>query len=249
MKKRLSIDEFQIITGQARIIKGNDNKTKMIKFKKAIVSAGPTREWIDPVRYISNASSGKMGFAIAQEIKNWIPNLIYIYGNVSDKYANIKDAKNIYTETTVAMRDALIQELEDDTLLIMSAAPADFRPITSSENKIKKEKNSGLIIEFEKNPDILMALNTYIKEKEFANSVLVGFAAETEKLEENALGKLERKGLKFIIGNYVAKSTIGFGELNSSIRIFSKSGLVKELINQPKENLANEISEFLKVNA
>ncbi|MBK7057816.1 MAG: hypothetical protein IPH52_22735 [Leptospiraceae bacterium] len=77
----------------------------------------------------------------------------------------------------------------------------------------------------------------------------MGFAAETEKLEEHALGKLERKGLKYIIGNYVGKSNTGFGEVNSSIRIFSKTGLIKEINDQPKNILAKEISDFMKSNA
>ena len=92
-----------------------------------------------------------------------------------------------------------------------------------------------------------MALNSYLKEKNFTSSVLIGFAAETEKLEEHALGKLERKGLKYIIGNYVGK-TNGFGEVESSVRIFSKSGLTKEIANEPKEILAKGIVEFLKQN-
>lgn len=219
------------------------------RFKKAIVSSGPTREWIDPVRYISNASSGKMGFNIAREILKWIPNLSYVHGNVSDKYARLEGAKNVYAETTLALRDALLNELENDTLVIMAAAPADFRPIMTAENKIKKEATLGLMIELEKNPDILMALNAYLKDKNYNSSVLIGFAAETENLEENALGKLERKGLKFIIGNYVGKSTTGFGEVDSTIRIFSKLGMVKEIANQPKEILAKGISDFLKENA
>jgi phosphopantothenoylcysteine decarboxylase/phosphopantothenate--cysteine ligase len=218
-------------------------------FKKAIISSGPTREWIDPVRFISNASSGKMGFQIAEEILKWIPTVVYVHGNVSDKYTNVSGAKNIYTETTLAMRDALLSELENDTLVIMAAAPADFRPIMTAENKIKKESTVALMIELEKNPDILMALNALLKDKKYTNSVLVGFAAETEKLEEHALGKLERKGLKYIIGNYVGKSNTGFGEVNSSIRIFSKTGLIKEINNQPKNILAKEISDFMKSNA
>ncbi len=219
------------------------------RFKKAIISSGPTREWIDPVRYISNASSGKMGFHIAKEILSWIPNVVYVHGNVSDKYANVEGAKNVYAETTIALRDAIVAELENDTLVIMAAAPADFRPIMIAENKIKKETTVGLMIELEKNPDILMALNASLKDKKYDSSVLIGFAAETEKLEEHALGKLERKGLKFIIGNYVGKSNTGFGEVDSSIRIFSKDGMIKEINNQPKEILAKGISDFLKEHA
>ena len=124
----------------------------MNQFKKAIISSGPTREWIDPVRYISNASSGKMGFSITKEILAWIPNVVYVHGNVSEKYASIDGVKSVYAETTIAMRDALLQELEDNTLVIMAAAPADFKPKAPAENKIKKESGSNdLIIELEKN--------------------------------------------------------------------------------------------------
>ncbi|MBK8396904.1 MAG: phosphopantothenoylcysteine decarboxylase [Leptospiraceae bacterium] len=213
-------------------------------FKKAIVSSGPTREWIDPVRYISNASSGKMGFHIAKEIYSWIPNLVYVHGNVSDKYKSVEGAKNIYAETTIAMKDVLLNEIGEDTIVIMAAAPADFKPKQPAENKIKKETSNDLVIELEKNPDLLMALSSHLKENNITSSVLIGFAAETEKLEEYALGKLERKGLKYIVGNYVGKSN-GFGEVESSIRIFSKSGLVHEMSNQPKEILAKGIVEFL----
>ncbi|HMV41731.1 MAG TPA: phosphopantothenoylcysteine decarboxylase [Leptospiraceae bacterium] len=220
----------------------------MTLFKKAIVTAGPTREWIDPVRYISNASSGKMGYNIAQEILSWIPNTVYVHGNVSEKYAKVTGAKNLYAETTIQMRDTLLQELTEDTLVIMAAAPADFRPKSIAENKIKKESEGNLKIELEKNPDILVSLNSLIQNKNIKGSVLVGFAAETEKLEEHALGKLERKGLKYIIGNYVGTNS-GFGEVESSVRIFGKSGLLKEIQTQSKELIAKEISLFLRDNA
>ena len=169
---------------------------------------------------------------------------VYVHGNVSDKYKSVEGAKNIYAETTIAMKDVLLNEIGEDTIVIMAAAPADFKPKQPAENKIKKETSNDLVIELEKNPDLLMALSSHLKENNITSSVLIGFAAETEKLEEYALGKLERKGLKYIVGNYVGKSN-GFGEVESSIRIFSKSGLVHEMSNQPKEILAKGIVEFL----
>lgn len=220
----------------------------MSHFKKAIISSGPTREWIDPVRFISNASSGKMGYNIACEILEWIPNLVYVHGNVSEKYSNVAKARNLHAETTMNMRDRILDELEDNTLVVMAAAPADFKPKQAAENKIKKEAEGNLVIELEKNPDILISLRTQIQNKNFNNCILVGFAAETEKLEEHALGKLERKGLKYIIGNYVGTNT-GFGEVNSTIRIFSTTGIVKEIKDKPKEMIAKEISNFLRDNA
>lgn len=213
-------------------------------FKKAIVSSGPTREWIDPVRYISNASSGKMGFHIAEELVSLIPEVVYVRGNVYESYRTITGARDIHVESTIQMRDTILSEITDNTLLIMAAAPADFRPKTSAENKIKKEGKTGMTIELESNPDILVSVKDLIASKQYKDCVLIGFAAETEKLEEHALGKLERKGLTYIIGNYVSAKS-GFGEVNSSIKIFSKTGLSKEIQDQSKEVLAKEIVLFI----
>ncbi len=215
-----------------------------MKFQKAIVTSGPTREWIDPVRYISNASSGKMGFHIAENLLKHIPSLVYIHGGVKERYEKVNGAKCISIETTIQLRDTMISELEENTLVIMAAAPADFRPLQTAEQKIKKKSSEGFSLELTQNPDVLASIHQLILEKKYANTKLVGFAAETENLKENAISKLQRKGLSFIIGNYVGLEK-GFGEGNSGIHIYSEKGMVKELLDTPKEILASEIVDFL----
>ncbi|MCB1176145.1 MAG: phosphopantothenoylcysteine decarboxylase [Leptospiraceae bacterium] len=216
-----------------------------MKFQKAIVTSGPTREWLDPVRYISNASSGKMGFNIANELIKLIPNLVYIRGGVLERYSEVKGARNKEVDTTIDLRNSILEELDEDTIVVMAAAPADFRPIMTAKNKIKKSKSEGLLIEFEQNPDVLASLNNIIKENNWNNTILVGFAAETEKLEENALGKLQRKGLTYIVGNYVGNGS-GFGEVNTGIRIYSSKGMELEIQNESKESISGKIVNFLK---
>jgi phosphopantothenoylcysteine decarboxylase/phosphopantothenate--cysteine ligase len=215
-----------------------------MKFHKVIVTSGPTREWIDPVRYISNASSGKMGFHIAQHVLKQIPNLVYIHGGVKERYEKVDGAKCVAIETTIQLRDAMISELEENTLVIMAAAPADFRPLQTAEQKIKKKSSDGFSLELTQNPDVLASIHQLVLERKYKNTKLVGFAAETENLEENAISKLQRKGLSFIIGNYVGLEK-GFGEGNSGIHIYSEKGMVKELLNTPKDVLASEIVDFL----
>ncbi len=217
-----------------------------MNFKKVIVTSGPTREWIDPVRFISNASSGKMGFHIAKELLNWNENLVYIHGNVSDKYAKLESAKNISVESTAEMLESIESELVDSTLLVMAAAPADFRPKHLAEQKIKKDSTETFSIELEKNPDILSLINERIHSKKYSEVALVGFAAETENLDKNAIQKLERKGLDFIIGNYVNKNKKGFGDIETTVKIFSKDGMQMLIENETKEVIAKKISDFLK---
>ncbi|TGM55139.1 phosphopantothenoylcysteine decarboxylase [Leptospira biflexa] len=220
-----------------------------LKFKRVIVTSGPTREWIDPVRYISNASSGKMGYEIAKSFLQYPVDVIYIHGNTLERYANLPGAKqNVEVETTMQLRDAVLAQMENDTLLVMAAAPADFRPIMTAEHKIKKERSSegskGLLLELEENPDVLKQVFEYVSENQIQNSIRVGFAAETNDLEKHAKDKLVRKGLQFIVGNYVGHGK-GFGEVDSTLRIYDQVGLVKEIGPMPKENLAESLVQFL----
>lgn len=216
-----------------------------MKFEKIIITSGATKEWIDPVRFISNASTGKMGFHIAEEFLNFSENIVYIHGSTLEKYRSPKQAKIISVETTEEMLNAILKEIGDNSLLIMAAAPADFKPKNLSEQKIKKETTEDLIIELEKNPDILLNIKNFVEEKKIKNVIRIGFAAETENLDINAKSKLEKKGLKFIIGNYVNRSSQGFGELETSVKIFSSVKLEKEIKNSSKENIAKEIYIFL----
>jgi phosphopantothenate---cysteine ligase (CTP) len=214
-----------------------------LKFKKAIVTSGGTREWIDPVRYISNASSGKMGFHLAENISNWIEDTVYIYGNVLEKYANFQGRRKS-VETTIDMLNAILEEISQDTLIVMAAAPADFKPQEYSETKIKKT-NQEYLIKLSNNPDILHTISQFIEEKKISGVHRVGFAAETNDLESNAMKKISNKKLDYIIGNTVGRN-IGFGEKESSVKIFSSNGLEAQFESLSKEVLANEIVLYLK---
>ncbi len=213
-------------------------------FNKVIVTSGPTREWIDPVRYISNASSGKMGFHIANELQKWIPNTVYIYGHVLEKYKEFVGIRK-HVETTTDMLTAVLEELEDKTLLIMAAAPADFRPQDYVENKIKKTSDENYFLNLVQNPDILATVSQEVINKNYKSVHRIGFAAETNNLDENAIEKIKKKSLDYIIANYVGKDT-GFGEKESSIKILSSQGVEAQFENLPKEKIAIQIVKFLR---
>lgn len=219
-----------------------------MNIKKTIISAGATREWIDPVRFITNASSGKMGFYIAKELSKWIGNTVYVHGIVSEKYTRIENAKNIFTETTIEMKNIILSELEDSTLVVMAAAPVDFKPQETQGQKIKKDSKSNITLSFVPNPDILQSISKKIMDDGIRNTVVVGFAAETNDLQQNAMKKLEKKKLKYIFGNFVNKTSAGFGDVESNIKVFSINGLECEFGPAPKEKLALDISNFLKSN-
>jgi len=213
---------------------------------KVIVTSGPTREWIDPVRYISNASSGKMGFHLANSAKILTPNIVYIAGGVESNYSKVQDAKCISVETTEDMLQAVLSELEDNTLLIMAAAPADYKPLHPKDQKMKKQiGEQGLILEFTENPDILKNVSLMKTKLGFGNFWTLGFSAETESLERNAKIKLEAKGLDWIAGNRVGKD-LGFGEVRSEISLFYKTGESKQIGPGTKEYLAEQLVSNLQ---
>ncbi len=217
----------------------------MRQFKKIIVTAGGTREWIDPIRFIANASTGKMGYSIASELVKQNYPVVYIYGNVSEKYAHVEGAKNLSVETTLDLLNTILSELEERTLLIMAAAPADFKPKNPSTFKIKKQEKSLLALELEPNPDILQTLSQHIKTNQIQGCELIGFAAETNDLEKNAREKLIKKNLKYIIANPIQKNS-GFGEEKTNIQIFSEVGRELEINYESKDIVAQKIIEFLK---
>ncbi|UOG56980.1 phosphopantothenoylcysteine decarboxylase [Leptospira noguchii] len=219
-----------------------------MRFSKAIITSGPTIEWIDPVRYISNASSGKMGFHIAEAVSKWISEVVYIHGQVLENYKNPKGSKSISVETTSDLCNAVLAEIQMDTILIMAAAPVDFRPIKSNESKIKKEEgNETFLLELVKNPDILKTVSSKIVNEKISGCCLVGFAAETDFLEEYAQNKLKSKNLDYIVGNYVGKNEKGFGEVDTTVVIYSTFGKVAQIGPFSKEVVSDKIVEFLKI--
>lgn len=217
-------------------------------FSKAIITSGPTIEWIDPVRYISNASSGKMGFHIAESVSKWVSEVVYIHGQVLENYKNPKGSKSVSVETTSDLCNSVLAEIQTDTILIMAAAPVDFRPAKSEKSKIKKEEgNETFVLELVKNPDILKTVSSKIAKEGISGCCLVGFAAETDFLEEYAQNKLKNKNLDYIIGNYVGKNEKGFGEVDTTVFIYSAFGKVAQIGPFSKEVISDKIVEFLKM--
>ena len=188
---------------------------------RVLVSAGPTREPIDPVRFISNRSTGRMGYAIAQcaADRGAIVNLVS--GPVELKGPAGVSVEKVVTATE--MNKAVQQSLPDADWLIMSAAVADFSPSSTQENKIKKSGKEGMIIELVRNPDILKEAAGFK-----AGRLFVGFAAETRDVLESASEKLSGKGLDMIVANDVSRDDTGFGsEDNQGMIIDSRGGRVQ----------------------
>ena len=195
-----------------------------LKDRKTIVTGGPTREWIDPVRYISNASSGKMGIAVADAASLRSKETVFIHGPVESNLIKNKNYKLLQVETTVDLLNAILNELTPSTVIIMAAAPADYKPAEKHATKIKKEEGTDeLVLTLKKNPDIL---KTIAKKKLADNSLkkvfVAGFAAETDNIETNAVKKLEAKNLDMICLNDVSRKDAGFSTDNNQITIFYK---------------------------
>lgn len=197
-----------------------------------LITAGPTREAIDPVRYISNHSSGKMGYAVAAAARAAGASVILVSGP-SDLPVP-PGVERVQVESAAEMRDAVLSRVDGCDIFIAAAAVADYRPANKSEQKIKK-KASALEIALVRNPDILaeVAAGGHAP-------FTVGFAAETEKLEAHARDKLERKSLDMIAANTVAGANAGFGVDTNRLRVFWKDGEV-DLGESLKTELAQQL--------
>ena len=178
-------------------------RSDLLKGKHVLITAGPTQEALDPVRYLTNHSSGKMGYALAQAALDMGASVTLISGPVQLNAP--KGAKLIPVKTAVEMFDAVVSCYEQADFIIKAAAVGDYRPLHVSEQKIKKSGDS-LHIKFVKNPDIL----AYIGKHKRNDQILCGFAMETQNLLENARGKLENKNCDMIVANNLHTEGAGF---------------------------------------
>jgi len=209
--------------------------------RKIVVTAGGTQEAIDPVRVIANHSSGKMGFAIAEAARDRGARVTLIGGMTSLRAP--RGMENLSAPSAREMRDAVLRAIADADALIMAAAVADFRPAQQSEQKIKKEKTERMTLELIRNPDILHDVAN--REPHIADRkslIVVGFAAETNDLIQNARAKLESKNLDMIIANPVPQS---FGSDMDQATLLARGGAVTELPPLLKEELAEKILDFV----
>lgn len=208
---------------------------KQLKNKKIVITAGGTIEEIDPVRYISNYSSGKMGLALAKSAHSMGADVILITTKQEEC-----PFKVIQVKSALDMQKAINNEYNDSDYVIMAAAVADYRVKEKSEQKIKKVINDNLTLELVKNPDILAELC-----KNKSCQVVVGFCAESENLLENAKEKIAKKGCDYLIANDISRKDIGFEVDDNEVVILDKNGGIKKLEKAPKNVIAREILEWI----
>ncbi len=203
--------------------------------RTVVVSAGGTQEAIDPVRVITNHSSGKMGYALAEAARDRGARVILVSAPTSlDDPSTLEVVK---VRSAVEMRDAVLEAVRGADALVMAAAVADYQPANAADQKIKKDR-TALSIELERTPDILQeAQGSFLK---------IGFAAETEELLANARDKLERKALDLIVANDVSKEGSGFGTDTNKVTLVGKSGEVEDLPLMSKQDVANRILDRVR---
>ncbi len=199
-----------------------------------LVTAGPTREELDPVRYLSNYSSGKMGYAIARAARRRGARVILVSGPTA--LAAPAGVELVPVVSARQMREAVLARLEEATVVIKAAAVADYRPAMRAEQKIKKGVEGALILPLEKNPDILAELG-----RNKGNRLLIGFAAETVDLVENARKKLTEKNLDLIVANDVSRSDAGFDVDTNAVRLLYRDGSGEELPLLGKDEVADQL--------
>ena len=212
------LSEVETVMGAIRYVLG---RTGDLAAKKMVVTAGGTREQIDPVRYVGNYSSGKMGFAVAQAARDRGADTVLITAPspLTDPYA----VEVIRVRTAIEMRDAVVAQCQGADALVMAAAPADFQPAEAIAEKIKRADRESLTISLVRTPDILRDLE--------ADEALikVGFAAESHDLLKNARKKLVSKGLDLIVANDITAEGSGFGTDTNQVTLLDGNGTEEEL--------------------
>lgn len=221
-----------------KIIKKLSSKRRDFEGKNVLVTAGPTIVPIDPVRYLTNRSTGKMGYEIAKEARDRGANVTLISGPTS---LDIPTGINfIKVNTNEEMLNAVLDNFNDSNIVVKSAAVADFNVKEYSKEKIKKT-DSNLVIELERDKDILETLG-----KQKTNQIIVGFAAESSNVIENAKAKLKRKNIDYIVANDITSNDTGFASDDNKVTIISSLGDVISLDKMSKREVAKNIFDMIK---
>lgn len=209
---------------------------QILKNKKILITAGGTKEKIDPVRFISNASSGKMGKALADIAHDMGAEVTLI-----STFAVNKPYKNIVVETALEMENEVKKNFSMQDCVIMAAAVSDYRVENVSEQKIKKDsnENSEVTLKLIKNPDILQGICSINNGK----TKIVGFCAESENLLENAKAKIQKKGCDLLVANDISRKDIGFNADENEVYIIDKALNIKHIAKNTKNNIAKRILE------
>jgi len=225
-----SLDEIYGITLQVLGRKGD------LAGRHIVVTAGGTQEPLDPVRCLTNHSSGKMGYAIAEAARNRGAEVTLI--SAPTMLAAPPGIKIMGIRTAEEMLKAVQDSVKKTDALIMAAAVADFRPVKAASNKIKRQELSELTVELEKTPDILAQVK--------GDFIRVGFAAESRDLIANARDKVKRKGRDFIVANKTTEKDSGFGTETNRVTIIDGKGKIDELPLMPKDEVADRVLDKLR---
>ena len=222
-------------------LKNYFNKRNLVKNKnwKAIVTTGPTREYIDPVRYISNESSGKQGYEIALAL-----NKLGIKTTLITGPSNIISPKDLEVKK-ITSADEMLNEVKKSLpvdLAVCAAAVTDFKPAKKNKYKIKKEDMNFKSINFIKNNDILEYIS---KNNKYRPSLVAGFSAETENLIKNSISKMRKKNCDLIFANDISQKDIGFNSDYNKVSVIDKEGNIKIIKKNKKSFIANKIAEIL----
>lgn len=213
-------------------------KNEFLKGKKVVVTAGGTKENFDPVRYIGNYSSGKMGTAIADKAFEAGADVTLIKSNFT---LNNRGYKTVDVVSAKEMLNAVQNEFSAADILIMTAAVADYRPETTAGSKIKKENTEELTIKLVKNPDILKEMCKIKKE----NQLVIGFCAESNDLIENAKKKIAAKNCDFLVANDISRQDTGFSSNFNEVYILDKDLNIDKIDKDTKENIAARLLELI----
>jgi len=224
------------LLGHIRRWLGRNNK---LKGKKVVITAGGTQEPIDPVRVISNRSSGKQGYSIAQAALDQGAEVILITAPVS--LISPMGTKLVKVETAAQMADAVFTESKNADVLIMAAAVADYKPAKFAEKKIKKGKESLDNLQLEKTADILKEVAARKDKGNVGPKITIGFAAETENLIKNAKEKLAAKNLDLIVANDVSRTDAGIGSDNNQVTLIWKDGQTSDLPLMSKSEVSDAL--------
>lgn len=217
-------------------IKEYFEKQESLSKKKILITAGPTYEKLDPVRFIGNYSSGKMGFALAEECAERGADVVLIAGPVSLRTSH-PNIRRIDVESAEQMYQASTSEFADSDAAILCAAVADYRPKEQADNKIKRKEGSNLTLELIPNKDIAASLGKAKK----VGQILIGFALETNNEEQNALDKITKKNLDYIVLNSLNDNGAGFQHDTNKIAILNKNGLRTNFELKNKKEVAKDI--------
>lgn len=207
----------------------------MLRGKRILITAGPTKEFIDPVRFISNASSGKMGYAVAEELSSKGADVILVSGPTNLKCIS-PQIKIVQVTTALEMLQACQHYFDSVDIAIFTAAVADYRPMIMESSKIKKSDDT-MTIQLTKNPDIAFEFGKVKREDQFS----VGFALETDNIVEYGTGKMQKKNLDFIVLNTTNENGEGFGFDTNKISLLYRDNSIEHFPLKSKKHVASDI--------